>query len=274
MRQMVNDPDLDLRVRRAMVSGTAPNPKWIPLSRSINPLRKTDCHMNFFIKALIMHRGGIKPKSRILRVARNYLFTQKDIPLADADIGLVLMNAIERCYASFSEVLLQRVLVPHWKAKSSDFVEAETAETSPESSVDDPRYIRVAEEFLAIRYLSLIRAVLVNLRYLMVFVSLSFVLAIVAWNSYPFEPRQLIDWVFTGLLAVLGGGMILVLAQMHRDPILNRITHTKANELGAEFYIRIIAFGAVPVLTWLAYEFPGIGSTIFRFIKPGLEVIK
>ena len=274
MRQMVNDPDLDLRVRRAMVSGTAPNPKWIPLSRSINPLRKIDCHMNFFIKALIMHRGGIKPKSRILRVARNYLFTQKDIPLADADIGLVLMNAIERCYASFSEVLLQRVLVPHWKAKSSDFVEAETAETSPESSVEDPRYIRVAEEFLAIRYLSLIRAVLVNLRYLMVFVSLSFVLAIVAWNSYPFEPRQLIDWVFTGLLAVLGGGMILVLAQMHRDPILNRITHTKANELGAEFYIRIIAFGAVPVLTWLAYEFPGIGSTIFRFIKPGLEVIK
>ena len=230
--------------------------------------------MNLFIKALVQYRGGTAPKLRILQVARNYLFNRKDIPVIGADIGLVFMNALERSYAGFSEVLLQRVLVPHWKAKSSELVEAENEEPCPDSCVDEPRYIRVAEEFLAIRYLSLIRAVLVNLRYLMVFVSLSFVLAIVAWNSYPFEPRQLIDWVFTGLLAVLGGGMVMVLAQMHRDPILSRITHTKANELGAEFYVRIIAFGAVPVLTWLAYEFPGIGNTIFKFIKPGLEVIK
>ena len=274
MRQMVNDPDLDLRVRRAMVSGAPPNPKWILLGRSINPLLKIDRQMNLFIKALVQYRGGTAPKLRILQVARNYLFNRKDIPVIGADIGLVFMNALERSYAGFSEVLLQRVLVPHWKAKSSELVEAENEEPCPDSSVDEPRYIRVAEEFLAIRYLSLIRAVLVNLRYLMVFVSLSFVLAIVAWNSYPFEPRQLIDWVFTGLLAVLGGGMVMVLAQMHRDPILSRITHTKANELGAEFYVRIIAFGAVPVLTWLAYEFPGIGNTIFKFIKPGLEVIK
>ena len=68
--------------------------------------------------------------------------------------------------------------------------------------------------------------------------------------------------------------MILVFVQMHRDPILNRITHTKANGLGIEFYIRIIAFGAAPVLTWLAYQFPEIGSTIFKFLKPGIDVIK
>ncbi|MBV8113281.1 MAG: hypothetical protein JO300_00965, partial [Silvibacterium sp.] len=63
-------------------------------------------------------------------------------------------------------------------------------------------------------------------------------------------------------------------AQMHRDPILSRITHTKPNELGMEFYARIIAFGAVPVLTWVAYQFPGVGSTIFKFLQPGLEVVK
>ncbi len=68
--------------------------------------------------------------------------------------------------------------------------------------------------------------------------------------------------------------MIVVPAQIHRGPILNRVTHTKANELGADFYVRIIAFGAVPVLTWLAYQFPGVGNTIFKFLKPGIEVIK
>jgi hypothetical protein len=80
--------------------------------------------------------------------------------------------------------------------------------------------------------------------------------------------------VLTGVLVILGAGIIWVLAQMHRDPILSRVTETNANELGLDFYIRIITFGAVPVLTWLAYQFPDIGNVIFRFIQPGLDVVK
>jgi len=105
-------------------------------------------------------------------------------------------------------------------------------------------------------------------------VSASFVLAIVAWNSYPFQPRQFIDLVFTCMLAILGCGIIMVLAQMHRDPILSRITHTRPNELGLEFYGRIIALGAVPLLTWVTYQFPDVGSTLFKFLQPRLEVVK
>jgi hypothetical protein len=135
-------------------------------------------------------------------------------------------------------------------------------------------YIRVAEEFLAIRYVSLIRAVLVNMRYLLVFVSAVFVLTIVAWNSYPFQPRQSIDEAFTGLLVLLGAGVTWIFVQMHRNPILSRITNTSANELGFDFYVRLVSFGAVPVLTWLAYQFPELGGTLFKFIQPGLEVIK
>ena len=108
----------------------------------------------------------------------------------------------------------------------------------------------------------------------MVFVSASFVLAIIAWNSYPFQPRQFVDWVFTGMLAVLGCGIIWVFSQMHRDPLLSRITGTDAETLGVEFYLRIITFGTVPVLPWLAYQFPDVGSTIFKFLQPGIEISK
>jgi hypothetical protein len=108
----------------------------------------------------------------------------------------------------------------------------------------------------------------------MMFVSGAFVLAIVAWNSYPFQPRQWINAVFTALLALLGCGIIWVLAQMHRNPILSRITDTKPNELGVEFYFRMVTLGAVPVLTWLAYQFPEIGGGIFKFFQPGLKVMK
>ena len=124
------------------------------------------------------------------------------------------------------------------------------------------------------RYMTLIRAVLGNMGYLMTFFSVTFVLTIVAWNSYPFQPRQLVDWLFTAILLIVGSGMIWIFAQMHRDPILSRVTNTRPNELGFDFYLRVVSFGAIPVLTWLAYEFPDVGSSIYRVVAPGVSIFK
>lgn len=46
----------------------------------------------------------------------------------------------------------------------------------------------------------MIRAVLANLRCVIAFVSIAFALAVLAWNSYPFHPRQKLDWFFAALL--------------------------------------------------------------------------
>ncbi|MGA3235246.1 MAG: hypothetical protein ABSG03_03000 [Bryobacteraceae bacterium] len=184
------------------------------------------------------------------------------------------VRRMEIRFAAFSRDLLSTLLIPYWKDERTGLVEGKEVEPHAGPASVEPARILVAEEFLVIRYISLIRAVLANLRYLMTFVSISFVLAILAWNSYPFQPRQVLDWVFTGLLAFLGSGVIWVFAQMHRNPILSRITDTKANELGWEFYLRVISFGALPVLTWVTYQFPDIGSVIYRFIQPGVPVIK
>jgi hypothetical protein len=187
-----------------------------------------------------------------------------------------LMGGIERQFAEFSEVLLSAVLIPYWTNKRTGLVESEEEpdsvgkELQNRSAPAEPVPVLAAEEFLAIRYLALIRAVLANMRCLMIFVSASFVLAILAWNSYPFQPRQQVDWLFTGLLVVLGAGVIWVLAQMHRDPILSRITDTRPNALGWDFYLRVISFGALPVLAWLAYQFPDLGSAISKFIQPAV----
>jgi hypothetical protein len=156
----------------------------------------------------------------------------------------------------------------------ADIERASVMELHAAPAAPAPAQILVAEEFLAIRYVSLICAVLANLRCLMIFISASFVLAVMAWNSYPFQPRPTLDWLFTGLLACLGAGIIWVFAQMHRNPILSRITDTKANELGWDFYLRVASFGALPVLAWLAYQFPDIGAVIYRFLQPGVPVVK
>jgi hypothetical protein len=94
------------------------------------------------------------------------------------------------------------------------------------------------------------------------------------WNCSSFQPRKLLDWCFTFFLAILGGGVIAVFAQMHRNAILSRITDTRANELGSDFYFRVVSFGALPVITWLAYQFPDFGNMIYRFIEPVVPVIK
>jgi hypothetical protein len=211
-----------------------------------------------------------------------------DRPKPPADDDLCTIYSIEDGYAKFCSALLDSVLVHHWDQIRTGLVEesnfplgdearvekAEKTEKSGKPEQCEPAFIHLAEELIVIRYVALIRAVLVNMRYLMLFVSAAFVLAIIAWNSYPLQPHRLIDWCFTVLLLIIGIGFIWVFAQMHRNPILSRITDTKPNELGRDFYIRIITFGAVPVLTWLAYQFPEIGGNLFRIIQPGLQVMK
>lgn len=206
-----------------------------------------------------------------------------------------LMRQIDQQLAGLGRALLTLVLIPYWRDVKTGLVESEKATELPIAArleeglkprapvpvalyaghgPDVPARIVAAEEFVAIRYMSLIRAVLTNMRYLMAFFTLTFVLTIVAWNSYPFQPRQIVDWLFTGLLVFMGAGVIWVFAQMHRDPILSRVTDTKPNELGWDFYFRIVTYGAIPVITWLAYEFPNVGSTIYRFVQPGNSVFK
>ncbi len=189
---------------------------------------------------------------------------------------LCSINHIEQAYAEFCRLLLNGLLIPYWDMKRVGQVEDVVApkEDGDKHKTDEPSFLHLAEELIVIRYIALIRAVLINIRYLMLFVSVAFVFALVAWNSYPFQPHAFIDWCFTILLGILTLGFVWVFAQMHRNAILSRITDTTANELGWEFYLRILTFGAVPVLTWLAYQFPAIGGNLYKIIQPGLQVVK
>ena len=231
------------------------------------------------VRFVQQHHNNREPVDRFMRGG--------DIPGTKDRAELLLMYLVENDFAEFATLLLRKVLVPYWQDKKTGLVESQASEVagSPSSAKkareadnteehpsepagDVPMHIQLAEEFVAIRYVSLIRAVLVNIRHLMTFVSLSFVFAIVSWNSYPFRPREWADAALTGILIVTGTGIIWVFAQMHRDPILSRLTGTKANELGGEFYLRVVSYGTLPVLTWLAYQFPAISNEILKYFQP------
>ncbi|WP_419806873.1 hypothetical protein [Terriglobus sp.] len=200
-----------------------------------------------------------------------------DLPKHDADTCGILH--IEEGYANFCTALIDGLLADSWERQRCSPVDqnspsAQDGESAGTSSEQTPSLLHLAEELIVVRYVSLIRAVLLNIRYQMVLVTTTFVLALVAWNSYPFQPHAFLDWAFTFLLAVLSFGFILVFAQMHRSALLSRITDTKPNELGFDFFFRVVTFGAVPVLTWLAYQFPQIGGSLYKLVQPGLQMVK
>jgi hypothetical protein len=221
----------------------------------------------------------VEPKEETFR------FTGRDVPRDST--RMALFHAIELDCARFAEILLHCVLAPYWITQRHCLVEAESAAPSGFEDEAEPRpipkqpeetqgleKIHLAEEYVAIRYVSLIRAVMINLRLLMTFVSVSFVLTLLAWNSYPFQPKQWVDWTFTILLFGFGTGVVWVLAQMYRSPILSRITGTKLNELGGEFFWRIVTYGAVPVLTWVGSQFPAIGNLVSKLLLAGFATAK
>lgn len=281
MRQMLHNPDLVEALASAPKDGDT----------IAETYRNLTSHLDQLIEVA---QGGVVPSPDAGSKPVHRFLSQGDIPDSDHRDGLLRTYLVENDYAEFSKRLLETVLIPYWENESSGLVEGEepvgvpvhargvhpeigqahelTLHAGP--AEEEPAHICLAEEFVAIRYVSMIRAVLVNVRHLMTFVTLAFVLSMVAWYSYPFQPRVWIDAAFTVLLLCMGTGIVWVLAQIHRDPILSRLTRTNANELGFDFYIRIVTFGALPVVTWLAYQFPAVGGTILKYLQPATQVVK
>lgn len=144
---------------------------------------------------------------------------------------------------------------------------------APKEEHDD-RTVPLLEQYVALRYVAFIRAVLGHVRLLLIFLAISFSLMLISLNVYSFEPHQSLIWSFTAIFGVIAIMAIGVLMEAHRNEILSRVSGTKPNELGWGFYARVISLGAAPLITLLATHFPSIGKFLLSFFQPGLEALK
>ncbi len=136
------------------------------------------------------------------------------------------------------------------------------------------RQLARMEEFVAWRYEGFIRTVLGHMKHSLMFLAVAFSLVLISLNLYAFEPHDSLLWSLTVIFIVLGALTIVSLMQIHRDPILSRMSGTTPNDLGLDFYVRIVSFGAAPLITLLATHFPSIGRYVTSFLQPGLEALK
>lgn len=200
------------------------------------------------------------------------------------DLHIAMYHSLETTFRglqkSLALILSQAwsLLEARWRQEASLLVDHEDRDANDKDRKDDAtlegKQLKYLEEFVALRYVAFIRGVLGHLRHVMIFLALSFSLVLVSLNIYSFEPHQSLIWSFTVIFIVTGFMVIGVLVQLHRDPILSRVTGTSGNALDLHFYLRLFAFGAVPLLTLLATHFPSIGHYLLSFLRPSLEALK
>ena len=137
---------------------------------------------------------------------------------------------------------------------------------------EDNCFVQIGNEFIAMRIGAYIRYITLHMKNLMTFMSLGFLLTLLAAISYPFDRPQIIAWSATLILAALLFTVGTVLAQMDRDSILSRMSNTTPGQVRYMALVKhMLAVGGLPIITVLATLFPAIGSYLFSWAGPILE---
>jgi hypothetical protein len=165
-----------------------------------------------------------------------------------------------------------------WSKGKSDSLAKEAQSSSTEQSrqqdFDANKNRILAEESLALYYLRYIRNVCLYMRYLVFFISAGFILVLISLKSYPFQSEHTISLAITAVFVVLGIGVIKVFVEMEKDPVLNCLADAKEGKLSGGFYLRLISYGALPLFTFIAAQFPSVARFFFSWIQPSLSALK
>jgi hypothetical protein len=200
---------------------------------------------------------------------------------------VVGLMSVQESLADTTGIMLIELLIPAWRAESDSLLlgpageakdsgqdKKDNADPAARSVARLPQHIRNMEELVCLVYMAFIQNTLGRMRSLVMGIICMFIAITVAISSYPFDPRPLLSGMVVLLFLILGSTIVLVYSQMHRDTTLSHLTDTKPGELGGDFWIKLIGFGAGPVLGLIASVFPEFTGFLFSWIQPGLGSLK
>ena len=183
---------------------------------------------------------------------------------------LTEIEQLQRKIAEAAGIFMKEFLADLWSRASSPVASADPRK----DKMKPPLRQILAEEYVALVYVNFLVSALLRMRTLVICGVGMYVLLLCSVSVYPFEPRPALQTLSVIMIVALGLAIGYVYAQMHRDPILSRLTETSAGELGWDFYVKFIAAGAVPVLSLLASQFPAINNALFSWLEPALQALK
>lgn len=138
--------------------------------------------------------------------------------------------------------------------------------------IENPRNIcRLAETFVALHYTSFLMYGVRQIRNLLLFLPVGFLLLVFALNSDSHQSPQFIGRLLILMAVPLGAVVWTCLSGMERDPILSRIAGTTPGELSVSTYFKFLGYGALPALGLLASQFPAIANFLYSWVAPTLQ---
>jgi hypothetical protein len=192
--------------------------------------------------------------------------------------GLGLFKAFQKRIARTTGIILTELLIPAGRMEEHSLVQIDPEragkESKPGPAPSSDEVVRNAEELVCLTYLGFAQNLLGRIRTIVLGGVSLFVAATIAVSSYPFDPRPVLSGVLLLLFVALGTVVVFVYADMHRDATLSHVTNTNPGELGSEFWLKVVGYGAAPILGLITTIFPEWSSFLFSWLQPGLSSLK
>src|SRR5439155_11383937 len=93
------------------------------------------------------------------------------------------------------------------------------------------KWVQLAEDFVALEIVNYVSQFFVQLRNLVMFLTIGPLLLMLAVTSYPFQPQRLLllfIWLLIGILVVAA---VVIFMQIERDELVSRISRTTPHRL-------------------------------------------
>jgi hypothetical protein len=246
------------------------------------------------LDAVSVSRDDVERWFAEYRVALTSVFEERMAPKKDArfrELKTRQEARIDACRlrdvsAFLSDEICMRLLLPQWKVRPLAMTAGAGASSAGEASgssggrpvetnVDSKNGIyELAKEFIALHFSIFALYGVRQIQNLILFLSVGFALLMVAMNSYNFQAPQMIGRFLTVAFLVMSYIAGRCMIQMEKDPVLSRIAGSAEGELSKEFYFKMIAYGALPVLGILTSLFPSLSTFLFSWVEPTLEALR
>src|SRR4029077_7852813 len=210
-----------------------------------------------------MHSGALAVRSYFSRTG-----------IEASKSGKAMINSLQAQLASTCAETLKYLNVAWDKEATPVIPDHEDCEHNKSAGSEIPSPTRFAEDFVCLFYFNFIASVFMRMRTLVMTIAGIYVLMLLSFSCYPFEPKAAFHTLTILLFLLIVGLVGFVFAQMHRDATLSRITNTKPGELGLDFWIRLVSFAAVPLFSLLTAQFPGMSGLLFSWMQPALQALK
>jgi len=145
------------------------------------------------------------------------------------------------------------------------------SESAKSGASDASRLCDLAESFLVGRLVHFIGYVLPQLQQMIAASLAGVLLLLLAVNSYPFPPHDVLVWLNWIVILVLVSIALGVFIQINRDPILSYLNGTTPGKIDwdREFVFRIVIYGVIPILALLGAQFPDSIRQVISVFAPG-----